>query len=83
MCDRNRNAAPDEARGDRVEEVMPECCGPIFERMKETFCDTAQESPSGSASETGESKTASSCAPAMHRMAEACCGSLTGEETAK
>ena len=83
MCDKNRNAAPDEARSDRVEQIMPECCGPLFERMKETFFDTAQDSPSGSAAETGESKTATPCASAMRRMAEACCGSLSGEETAK
>ncbi|MDH3402408.1 MAG: hypothetical protein OES32_01920 [Acidobacteriota bacterium] len=73
MGDKNRNAAPDEARSDRVGKIMPECCGPIFERMKEAFCDTGQDSSSGSVSETGESKTATSRAAAMRRMAEACC----------
>ncbi len=79
MCDKNRSATQGDAHGDRIKEVMPECCGPILERVKEVLCDIAQDSPSGPEFENGGAKNAA-CTPAMRRMAAICCGSLTTEE---
>jgi hypothetical protein len=83
MCDKKRSEAEGEARGDRIEETMPECCGPMFERMKEAFCDATQDRESDPAPETGESKADASCASVMSRMAEACCGAGARGDTAK
>ncbi len=80
MCDKDRSSKQGKTRGDRTEGTMPECCGAILERMKEACCDIAHDSEADPASDNGESKAAAACVPAVWRMAEACCGSLSAEE---
>ena len=79
MCDKDRNATTD-AAGNRFEESMPEYCTPILGRMRDAFCDIAQDTSSSAAAECGEPKRASAYAQKMRRIAAICCGSLTSEE---
>jgi hypothetical protein len=82
MSDKSERSQHTEARGNRTGATLPECCGPMVERMFKAFSEARDDSSSGSPAENSGTDTTASCASAMRRMAASCCDHRSTEEAA-
>lgn len=52
---------------------MPDCCGPMFERMIEMLSESAGAGAGDPSAEEGAGEPLASCMAAIRRMATGCC----------
>ncbi len=52
---------------------MPDCCGPMFERMIEMLSESARAGAGEPSEDDGATDPLASCLSAMRRMATCCC----------
>ncbi|MDH3746463.1 MAG: hypothetical protein OES47_15300 [Acidobacteriota bacterium] len=81
MCDTNKRSTRSKTQSGRKGATLPNCCGPMIERMMKTFSEAAKNFSTGSETQDSETSTAASCASAMERMASLCCDHRPTEDT--
>lgn len=71
MSDKEKSSENPGARTDRPRSTMPDCCGPVVERMFKAFGDTTKTAANGESAR--DSEWIRSCASMMEEMASRCC----------
>ncbi len=73
VCDREKRTENAEAHAGTTGTTIPDCCGPMVERMFKAFGGTGEGAVNGE-SAWDKSTGLRSCASIMEEMASSCCG---------
>ncbi len=83
VCDETKKTETAQAHDGRTGSTMPDCCGPMVERMFKAFGEIAESASNRESPQDSSADRVPSCASMMERMASRCCGPTSREEEAK
>ena len=79
MCDETKKTQTDQAHDSRTDSTMPDCCGPMVERMFKAFSEIAEDASNSESPRGSSADRVASCASMMGRMASRCRGRVPSE----
>ena len=74
MCNETKKTETAEAHDSRNDPTIPDCCGPMVERMLEAFRSTEEDAVNGGSARDSGADRFRSCRSMIERMASRCCG---------